>query len=139
MGSMSRRKGKVGERECAAEMGELLGVEARRGVQFQGGPDSPDVVLPGVNLHVECKRVERLKLWDAIDQAKADAPAGGRGLEGVPLIGADQSRSGMASTGSALRSMPFSKPAAAARARPACQRWPTRKKKARTNWVAESH
>lgn len=76
MGSMSRRKGKVGERECAAEMGELLGVQARRGVQFQGGPDSPDVVLPGVNLHVECKRVERLKLWDAIDQAKADAPAG---------------------------------------------------------------
>lgn len=76
MGSMSRRKGKVGERECAAELGELLGVEARRGVQFHGGPDSPDVVLPGVNLHVECKRVERLKLWDAIDQANADAPQG---------------------------------------------------------------
>ena len=35
--------------------------------------------------------------------------------------------------------MPFSKPAAAARARPACQRWPTRKKKASTNCVDASH
>lgn len=81
MGSMSRRKGKVGERECAAEFSELLGVQARRGVQFQGGPESPDVVLPGTSLHVECKRVERLKLWDAIDQANADAPRGA-----VPLV-----------------------------------------------------
>jgi hypothetical protein len=74
MGSKSRTKGKVGEREAAAELGTLLGVPARRGVQFQGGPDSPDIVLQGVNLHVECKRTERLSLWAAVDQAKADAP-----------------------------------------------------------------
>jgi hypothetical protein len=76
MGRMSRQKGKRGERECAAELGHLLGVEARRGVQFQGGPDSPDVVLDGVAIHVEAKRVERLQLWAAIEQAAADAPAG---------------------------------------------------------------
>jgi hypothetical protein len=76
MGRMSRQKGKRGERECAAELGQLLGVEARRGVQFQGGPDSPDVVLDGVAIHVEAKRVERLQLWAAIEQAAADAPAG---------------------------------------------------------------
>jgi hypothetical protein len=45
MGRMSRQKGKRGEREAAAELGQLLGVDARRGVQYQGGPESPDVVL----------------------------------------------------------------------------------------------
>jgi hypothetical protein len=79
MGRMSRQKGKRGERECAAELGELLGLAegaARRGVQFAGGPDSPDVVLDGVAIHVEAKRVERLQLWAAIEQAKKDSPPG---------------------------------------------------------------
>jgi hypothetical protein len=79
MGRMSRQKGKRGERECAAEFGQLLGLAegaARRGVQFAGGPDSPDVVLDGVNIHVEAKRVERLQLWAAIEQAKKDSPPG---------------------------------------------------------------
>lgn len=75
MGRMSRQKGKRGERECAAELGQILGVSARRGVQFQGGPDSPDVVLDGVPLHVECKRVESLNVYKAVEQAAADAPA----------------------------------------------------------------
>ncbi|NQW46612.1 MAG: hypothetical protein HQ464_02465 [Planctomycetes bacterium] len=76
IGRASREKGKRGEREAAAELGAILGVDARRGVQYQGGPDSPDVVLPGVPIHVEAKRTERLSLWAAIEQAKADAPAG---------------------------------------------------------------
>ena len=76
MGRMSRQKGKRGERECAAELAAILGVDARRGVQYQGGPDSPDVVLEGVPIHVEAKRTERLALWSAIEQANADAPAG---------------------------------------------------------------
>jgi hypothetical protein len=76
MGRMSRQKGKRGEREAAAELGAILNVEARRGVQYQGGPDSPDVVLPGVPIHVEAKRTERLSLWAAVEQAKTDAPAG---------------------------------------------------------------
>ena len=63
----SRNKGKAGEREAAAELGSLLGVAARRGVQYQGGPDSPDVVLDGVAIHVEAKRTERLLLWAAIE------------------------------------------------------------------------
>ena len=73
MSRMSRQKGKRGERECAAELGQLLGVDARRGVQFQGGPDSPDVVLDGVAIHVEAKRVEALQLYAAIEQATSDA------------------------------------------------------------------
>jgi hypothetical protein len=81
MGRASREKGKRGEREAAAELGAILNVEARRGVQYQGGPGSPDVVLPGVPIHVEAKRTERLQLWSALEQAKADAPAGS-----VPIV-----------------------------------------------------
>jgi hypothetical protein len=81
MGRQSREKGKRGERLAAAELGAILNVEARRGVQYQGGPDSPDVVLPGVPIHVEAKRTERLSLWSALEQAKADAPAGS-----VPIV-----------------------------------------------------
>ena len=84
MGRMSRQKGKRGERECAAELGQLLGLAegaARRGVQFAGGPDSPDVVLDGVAIHVEAKRTERLSLYAAVEQATQDAPAGS-----VPIV-----------------------------------------------------
>lgn len=73
MGRMSRQKGKRGEREAAAELGAIFACEARRGVQYEGGPDSPDVVLQGVNVHVECKRTESLNVYKAIEQATADA------------------------------------------------------------------
>lgn len=73
MGLMSRTKGKVGERELA----KLLtseGFTARRGVQFQGSTDSPDVVcevLPRV--HFEVKRCEALSVYRALEQARTDA------------------------------------------------------------------
>jgi hypothetical protein len=73
MGRMSRQKGKRGEREAAAELAVVFACDARRGVQYQGGPDSPDVVLEGVNVHVEAKRVEALNLYAAIEQARQDA------------------------------------------------------------------
>ena len=73
MGRMSRQKGKRGEREAAAELAVVFACDARRGVQYQGGPDSPDVVLEGVNVHVEAKRVEALNLYAAIEQAHNDA------------------------------------------------------------------
>lgn len=81
MGRMSRQKGKRGEREAAAELGLLLGCTSRRGVQYQGGPDSPDVVLDGVAIHVEAKRVEALNLYAALEQATSDAPQGS-----VPIV-----------------------------------------------------
>ena len=80
MGRMSRQKGKRGEREAAAELAVVFGCEARRGVQYQGGPDSPDVVLDGVAVHVEVKRTETLSLYAATDQARHDA--GGK----IPLV-----------------------------------------------------
>lgn len=71
MGKTSREKGKRGEREVAALLREY-GYDAKRGVQYQGGPQSPDVTgLPGI--HIEVKRTERLHLWDALVQSRADA------------------------------------------------------------------
>lgn len=71
MGKASREKGKRGERECAQFLREH-GYDAKRGVQYHGGPDSPDVVgLPGA--HIEVKRTETLRLYDALGQAEGDA------------------------------------------------------------------
>jgi uncharacterized protein (DUF2237 family) len=70
----SRTKGKVGEREAAGELVEVrVCASARRGVQYQGGVDSPDLhtSLPGVLFEV--KRTEKLSLYAAMKQAKADA------------------------------------------------------------------
>ena len=73
MGQFSRDKGKVGERELAHELTRVLGVDARRGVQFRGSPGSPDVIAAIPDVHFECKRTERFRLYEALDQAVADA------------------------------------------------------------------
>lgn len=74
MGKMQREKGKRGERELAARLREF-GYDCRRGVQYCGKNGDADVVgLPGV--HIEVKRTEKLKLYDALDQAARDARAG---------------------------------------------------------------
>jgi Holliday junction resolvase len=68
----SRAKGKRGELEWAKFL-TGLGLPARRGAQFSGSPDSPDVVggIPGT--HPEVKRVENLNVYDAMEQAVADS------------------------------------------------------------------
>ena len=71
MAKASREKGKRGEREVASLL-RSYGYDCHRGQQFHGGADSPDVVgLPGI--HIEVKRTEAFRLWDALSQAKADA------------------------------------------------------------------
>ena len=72
---MSRDKGKVGERELASELRRLFGIDARRGVQYCGGTDSPDVVTD-LPIHCEVKRIERLSLYPAMKQATEDAGKG---------------------------------------------------------------
>lgn len=68
----SRNKGKVGEREFAALLREH-GFDARRGQQFSGGAESPDVVSEALAwLHIEIKRVQNLNLTDACIQAEGD-------------------------------------------------------------------
>lgn len=68
----SRRKGAVGEREIAKYLREHGFTEARRGQQFKGGADSPDVTgLTG--FHIEVKRVERLDLNASMEQSIRDS------------------------------------------------------------------
>lgn len=66
----SRAKGAAGERELASWLTKK-GWWSKRGQQHAGGEDSPDVKseLP---FHIECKRVEKLNLADAVDQAMRD-------------------------------------------------------------------
>lgn len=72
----SRAKGAAGERELAAILREAGFKDAKRGQQFSGLQGDADVVdaLPGV--HIECKRVERLNIDDAIEQSERDAKEG---------------------------------------------------------------
>jgi len=67
----SRQKGARGEREWAAFL-RSHGYAARRGQQYSGNPDAPDVVTD-LPFYFEVKRVERLNIYDAIDQARRDA------------------------------------------------------------------
>ena len=70
----SRAKGAGGERELAKKLREY-GYDCRRGQQFSGANGDADVVgLPGI--HIECKRVERLNLEDAVAQSRRDAREG---------------------------------------------------------------
>lgn len=52
------------------------GYEARRGQQFSGGSDSPDVVHSIPGLHLEVKRVEAGNLYGWLEQAINDAGPG---------------------------------------------------------------
>lgn len=76
----SRRKGKEGELELARIL-RTYGFDTRRGQQFKGGGDSPDVMgLPGV--HIECKRVQNLVIEKAMVQSRTDA----EGTDDVPVV-----------------------------------------------------
>lgn len=68
----SREKGKRGERLLAEEF-RKQGHEAHRGVQYQGGKDSPDVVTDMPNIHVECKFCENARIREWMAQAIRDA------------------------------------------------------------------
>jgi len=68
----SKRKGAKGELEWAHWLQDH-GHEARRGQQYTGSTDSPDVVTDMVGFHCEVKRTERLQLYKALEQAKNDA------------------------------------------------------------------
>ena len=67
----SRAKGSRGELELSHVL-KNYGYDARRGQQYSGSPESPDVIgLP--DIHIECKRVERLNIEEAMKQSIRDA------------------------------------------------------------------
>lgn len=82
MAKNSKRKGKTGELELARKLREY-GYDVRRSVQYNGKEEEgqPDLLgLPGI--HIECKRTEKLSLYDAVNQAKRD----NEGKEEIPVV-----------------------------------------------------
>lgn len=79
----SRDKGQRGELELARYLQERGHTGARRGQQFKGGIDAPDVCgLPG--FHIECKRVEERasgSVYGWLEQAERDADG-----KAVPIV-----------------------------------------------------
>ena len=70
----SKNKGARGERELASVL-TAAGFPARRGQQFKGTEESPDVECESLSdYHFECKFVEALRLYPALEQAMEDAP-----------------------------------------------------------------
>ncbi len=80
MGRASQRKGADGERELAEKLKEY-GFDMKRGGSLSFGA-VPDLVgLPGI--HIEVKRVERLNVGAAMQQAIDDAA---RFNDGAPIL-----------------------------------------------------
>lgn len=80
MGSKSQRKGAAGERELAALL-SAAGYECQHGGSLSFG-EVPDVLgLPGI--HIEVKRVEKLNVVEAMEQAIWDSD---RMLDGLPAL-----------------------------------------------------
>jgi hypothetical protein len=81
----SKRKGKRGELEFV-HLCEAFGFPARRGQQYRGTPESPDVLgLPF--LHVEVKRRERLNIYEAMEQSVREA-----GSDEIPIVAHKKNR-----------------------------------------------
>ncbi len=75
----SKQKGKRGEIEVAHFLHDHGFTDARRGQQFHGGAESPDVI--GIDgIHLEVKRTERTDLYGWMEQAKCDAG------ENIPVV-----------------------------------------------------
>ena len=79
MGAMSRNKGKAGEREWA-RFCTNMGYPSHRTAQCRGDTgQAADVEgLPGI--HIEVKRTESLRLYEAMRQSRHDAAVGDHGL-----------------------------------------------------------
>lgn len=69
----SINKGRRGERELAHEINKF-GYDCRRTAQYNGKElDSKADVVGLRGIHIECKRVEKLNIDNAIEQAVRDA------------------------------------------------------------------
>lgn len=78
-----KRKGKTGELELARKLREHGYGDARRSVQYNGKEEDGQADLLGLpGIHIECKRTERLSLYEAVDQAKRDS----KGKNQIPVV-----------------------------------------------------
>ena len=82
----SREKGKRGERQWRDEL-RANGYHARRGQQYAGNVESPDVICDELSwIHFEVKSVERLNIEDAMEQARRDGGASRTGQQKTPVV-----------------------------------------------------
>ena len=78
----SKRKGKTGELELARKLKEH-GYDVRRSVQYNGKEEEGQADLLGLpGIHIECKRTEALRLYEAVEQAKRDS----KGKNQIPVV-----------------------------------------------------
>lgn len=77
----SCQKGKRGERLWRDELRAAGFTSARRGRQYSGSPESPDVVCTELPYHFEVKWVEALNVYKAMEQAIRDS-----GKEEKPVV-----------------------------------------------------
>lgn len=90
IGKASKARGKRVELDLAHKLQEF-GFEARRTAQYCGKAGTSDVIgVPGV--HCECKAVQRLNIWEALDQSKRDSEADGN--DDIPAVFFKRNRSG---------------------------------------------
>ena len=77
----SKQKGKSGELELSHYLSDK-GFPAKRGQQFKGTPDSPDIICDSLSqYHIECKRVEKLNIDQAMNQSIEDS-----GENQIPIV-----------------------------------------------------
>ena len=78
----SRAKGCRGELELVHFL-KARGIEARRGQQFAGGTDSPDVIAHGIlsDFHLEVKNTQVTNIYGWLEQAATDAD-----LTKIPIV-----------------------------------------------------
>ena len=79
MGKSSQRKGASGERELAHILRDVYGYDVKRGSVFHGESDM--IGLP--EIHPEVKRVEKLNIHLAMEQAKEEAK---KRADGIPTV-----------------------------------------------------
>lgn len=79
MGKSSQRKGAAGERELANLIRDTWGYEVKRGQVFNGQSDM--IGLKGI--HPEVKRVEKLNIHKAMEQAREEAE---KRRDGLPVV-----------------------------------------------------
>lgn len=90
IGKASKARGKRAELDLAHKLQEF-GFEARRTAQYCGKAGTSDVIgVPGV--HCECKAVQRLNIWEALDQSKRDSEADEN--DDIPAVFFKRNRSG---------------------------------------------
>ena len=112
-GKRSRDKGARGEREWRDKLIELGCVDAHRGCQHSGGPDSPDVKNGIPDTHAEVKRTERLNLGAAYQQALDE-----KGEGEVPYVAHRKNNGPWMVTMMAVDMIPFAKRLAAIKGQP---------------------